>query len=1310
VTRFATFALLAFAATLHGQPKETAEAFRFDPIPEILQPTDGATKLIQAIAYSPDGSQLAVGGEGGEITLWNVADHSIVGTLVGHTGTVSALAWSKDGQRLASVSGDKTAIVWNVSTRKPTQTLPHAGALYALAWSPDDKVIATGGFDTVVRLWDADTGQLKAERKGHTASVRSLAFNPNGEELASGGSDFTVRCWSLKEASVKELRSHSRPVRSIAYLSPRALASGGDDGKLLVWNISEGEAQATFGPFADGVQSIAASPKGTFLVAGLGNGRIQVLDPVEQQTRAVLTSGSEGAATVAVSPNGRAVAAGGIDRTVRIWSTAAKPAVPAVVYSAGAPLRATAISADGKLIATGASDGTIHLFDAETGVEKATWPAHKFGVEDLGFSADGSALISGGSDRVAKVWRPATHELIHTLPSHPGPVRRVALSANGKLAATASTDNDVRVHDLTAGTAQMVNADGPAVALQFLGNDALVTAAGKHVYWWDIRKTPRVEQHLDGDQFERITGFAGTADGLLFAIAGDPKRGTQRPEDVGYSRVIAVSRHHAATEYQRLHDTGVGVSRVAVSADGRIISCVGGDGMVRAWEWPTLAPMRKFASHESPVLGLAISSRGEFLVTASADGTARRWNASRGDPLIYAAKLLDESKQAWFARVSPDGKTLITGGDDKVLRIRDAVAGAYATLTGDFKSTSATAVSPDGTLLATGHFNGTDIHIWDLQTNKLLKKLKGPAFRVYALAFSADGTRLVSGGGNYSEAAPGELFVWDTATWKTIHVLPAHDQMIYDVAVSPDNKRIATCSQDHSVRTWDMTTGKEEHILKMHTAAVATVAFSRDGKRLYSGGFDGRLQWWDPEAGKVIDGQIVSTWAVRRIRLSPDGKTLALALNIGTDRGLAALWDMERQEITHKFPNHAGLISDVVFAPNGKTLVSVGGISSSAPWLTSAALRWEPGPRGPWHITVTTQPAGSSKSTTTVRQSSEVHCWDLETKSPLADLAGPKHFIEAVQFTGDGSRLITAGGSGTEPGEIRLYEFQGVRPKAVLAADAGLTCGKFSPDGALFATGGADGSLTFWDVAKASRGRVIPAHKGIVRNLAWSPDGARLFTSGEDGAVRSWNPKTGEPGITITAADRAVYGLAISPDGKMIATAAGDWKNLKVGQLRCWNATTGAEELRLPDTDGPAWGVAFSTDGHLFAAQIGAIAVRVFDLKTKKEVTTLAAGTDARGLALSPDGKRVGITSQSNGLLKIWDARTGREDFEVTAHPGKVVFAVDFAVDGQTVLTAGGDGAAVIWKIPGGTWKLPDRVPAEAPPGTTLAPPPQFNQ
>ena len=1261
-------------------------------------PTTGESKVIQAFAYSPDGDRLAVAGEGGEIALWSVSDRKVLVRLTGHTDTVIAIAWSKDG-KLTTASADKTAIIWDLEARKPRHILKHAGAVYALAISTDGKTIATGGFDKVIRLWNADSGELKGQREGHTASVRCLAFNPNGDELASGAADYSIRQWSLTGDIVRELHGHSRSVRSLTYLPPGLLASGGDDGRLLVWNSSEGAVLHSFGPYPDGVLSVAASAKSSFVVAGLGNGKVHVLDPHEGQTRAVLMGASEATHTVAVSPDGRQVAAGGFDKTIRLWSAGMTPTQPAVAYAHASPVRATVISPDRAIVVTGGADGTIRLFDSQSANETARWKAHEGAVEAIAFSADGSALASGGADKSVRVWRVQDRSLVKELSDHPGPVRWVALSAKANLVATGSTDADVRVHDLVGGTVKKLNAEAPPAALQFLADDSLLSAGGPRAYLWDVREA-RVLDTLDGGQFARVTGAAGTADGKLFAIAGDPAPGSQRPEDVGYSRVLAVSRHHPTTVTQRMNDTGVGISRAAVSPDGRVIAVVSGDGSVRAWEWPTLSPIRKFPAHAAAVHGLAVSNRGEFLVTASADGSARRWNARRGEPLVYAAKLLDESKQAWFARVSPDGKTLISGGDDKVLRVRDAVPGGYVTLPGDYGCAFTAAVSPDGATLVTGHFDG-DIRVWDLKEGKQVKKLDGHSFRVWSLDFSADGTRLVSGGGHWDDPRAGEIRVWDTATWKAVHQIAAHDDLVFQVAVSPDGRRIASCSRDQTVRTWDLGTGKAEHVLRMHAAGVRTVAFSKDGKRLYSAGFDGRLQWWDPVAGTAIDGRALGVQAVQRMRLSPDGKTLALALQTGNSAGQAALWDIEKNELVRKFAPHDGQVNDVAFSPDGKTLVSVGGRYQVNP-------RYEPGPIGPWTMGVSVSRDG--RTTTRPSPVSEIRLWDADTGTPLAALPGHKHWVETVQFTPDGSRLVTVGGVAGQPGEIRVSDLAGIRPKSVLAgSNGGLTCGNFSSDGTRFATGGTDGSLILWDVTKALAGdstakKVIPAHKGLVRNLAWSADGSRVVTSGEDGIVRVWNVLKAEAVLTITAADRAVYGVAVSPDGTLIATAAGDWKNRKDGQLRVWDASKGTELFRLPDTDGPAWGVAFTKDGLLVAAQMGATAVRVFDVKTKKEVKSLTAATDARGLSMSPDGKRVGITAQANGLVKVWEAGNWREAYEITAHPGKVVFTVDFAADGQTVLTAGGDGASVVWKVPGGSWKVPDYTPPAPPAPAPVAP------
>jgi WD40 repeat protein len=161
-----------------------------------------------SVAFSPDGTRIASGGDDHTVRLWD-ADTSPMGTInigdsgqpvgepmTGHTDWVSSVAFSPDGKRIASSSGDGTVRVWDADSGQPVgqPMTGHTDAVFSVAFSPDGTRIASGGNDNTVRLWDTDTGKpIGQPMTGHTDAVNAVAFSPDGMRIASGSGDRTVR-------------------------------------------------------------------------------------------------------------------------------------------------------------------------------------------------------------------------------------------------------------------------------------------------------------------------------------------------------------------------------------------------------------------------------------------------------------------------------------------------------------------------------------------------------------------------------------------------------------------------------------------------------------------------------------------------------------------------------------------------------------------------------------------------------------------------------------------------------------------------------------------------------------------------------------------------------------------------------------------------------------------------------------------------------------------------------------------------------------------------------------------------------------
>ncbi|HEY9528329.1 MAG TPA: TIR domain-containing protein, partial [Anaerolineales bacterium] len=228
--------------------------------------------------------------------------------------------------------------------------------------------------------------------------------------------------------------------------------------------------------------------------------------------------------------------------------------------------------------------------------------------------------------------------------------------------------------------------------------------------------------------------------------------------------------------------------------------------------------------------------------------------------------------------VSPDGKTIASGGSDNAILLWDATTHRPIgePLTGHLDSVNSIAFSPDGGTLASGSDDNTII-LWDVQTHQQLgTPFSGHAAPVNSVAFSPDGTILASG------SADKTIILWDIELHERIGPpLSAHTGSVNCIAFHPDGKTLVSGSTDKTIRLWDMETYQAiDAVLQGHLGSVDSLAFSPDGTILLSGSIDARIIVWDFARRQQLGTPLTQHGSrVNSIAFSPDGELFASGSN-----------------------------------------------------------------------------------------------------------------------------------------------------------------------------------------------------------------------------------------------------------------------------------------------------------------------------------------------------------------------------------------------------------------------------------------------
>lgn len=632
-----------------------------------------------SLAFDPDGTGLAVAGQGQDIVLWYATPRGTnpLRWYPGHEGPITTVAFSPNGERALSTSGwpvgDSTVRVWDVQTGEEVQrfeghennnidasflpdgqrilsgtgdgtlrlwdiatgneelrlTMPAEGD--AVAVTPDGRLGAVGLFDNNCYLFDLTTGEQVRRLSGHTTRILDVEVSPDGSQLISCGDDPFAIVWSIESGEEIRRLDHGSGIDRVVF-SPdgQLVLTGGWDDKAILWDVASGEIQGTFihnGNVADA----AFTADGSLLVTACHDNMVYVWDVKSGKLLRRLEDHRNWVWSVAISPDGNRILSGGggafLDNTflpgsdfaMRLWDLAA---VENVAVQKSPPLTVT-------------PSHWLH--------------GHEGTVRSVDFSPDGQSAVSATGwpqdDKSVRVWDLATGREIQRFENSTSGSFAARFMPDGKRVISGADDGFLRMWDISTGAELMslaTPARGAAIALSNDGRHAAVAARDRNCYLFDLDTGEQLRNFV-GHERRLLSADISANDGQLLTGGGDP--------------YLILWSIETGEEIRRLEGHTGGVECVRFSPDGKQAVSGGLDRQVIVWDLNSGQMIRSFG-HPAPVNAAVFADDGR-IVSACRNGSVYLWDIETGNRLDVLEDYMDS---VWCLAVSPDGERLLSGG------------------------------------------------------------------------------------------------------------------------------------------------------------------------------------------------------------------------------------------------------------------------------------------------------------------------------------------------------------------------------------------------------------------------------------------------------------------------------------------------------------------------------------------------------------------------------------------------------------------------------------------------------------------------
>jgi len=588
----------------------------------------GPTNILTCVAYSPDGSMIAVGGNDDKVRIWSTLKGKWTKTISDHSFNVLNLAFSPNGKFLATVGGDRQIILYSMPSCTRIETLaPFEGVSYehftCVCFKPDSLVVAAGGSSGTIMLLSVEPFKVIKSVKSAWSKISGVGFSPNGRFIgvSTENGPFDIYDANTLDVVVKYNYGSGYYTQALTF-SPEgtrvALASGP---RVDIWDMTTETISVACQGHQGFVKLLRFSPNGNYLAACSSDKTIYVWNATSGELIETIKGHTMYTNALDWSPDGRYLASVSHDQSLRLWRILGFECSP-WPEGHGGRISDVALSPDGKYIASALEGPELRIWDRATGrcelviVEESA-------IHALDFSPDSKSVVVGLNNQTLHTWDIESRRRTGVFSGQTHWIADVSYSPSGKFLASCAADKKCRIWDVethqNVKSLSLKDADAEAMrALAWSPDETFVAVVMRSngIGVWNVETEELVTS------FDVPTAHDSVAYSKNDWVAFSPD-----------------GKYLAATSYEKIHVWHVGrwksyctlkasertIECFAWSPDSQFIASGGFDSTVRVFHVASGKCVAALRYAEDPTTSLAWSRDGSFLVTGNHDSSVCVW-------------------------------------------------------------------------------------------------------------------------------------------------------------------------------------------------------------------------------------------------------------------------------------------------------------------------------------------------------------------------------------------------------------------------------------------------------------------------------------------------------------------------------------------------------------------------------------------------------------------------------------------------------------------------------------------------------------